>query len=72
MDITAFLRLAKQFRELGSAVGDQLIKANNGEIDSCNPNALKLCHDLLKRLDYYEVDGALDLHNEIYEAAKEK
>lgn len=71
MDLSAFLRLAKEFSDLGDAVGDQLIAVANGApIEDQNPNALRMCHRLLKQLDGYEVDGAVELQNEIFAAAK--
>jgi hypothetical protein len=70
MSLITFLRLAKQFSDLGDAVGEQLIHAAYGNVEDQNPNALKLCHKLLKQLDGYGVEGAVELQNEIYEAAK--
>lgn len=70
LDLLTFLRLAKEFRDLGDAVGDQLIDAANGNIEDQNPNALRMCHGLLKVLDGYGVDGAVELQREIYDAAK--
>jgi hypothetical protein len=70
MDLRTFLKLAKQFANLGDTVGSQLIEAADGDVEGQNPNALKLCHGLLKQLDGYGVDGAVELQNEIYEAAK--
>lgn len=71
MDVCAFLALAKQFAALGDAVGAQLIDAAYGNIEDQNPNALNLCHKLLKQLDGYGVDGAIELQNDIYKAAKQ-
>jgi hypothetical protein len=70
MDLRTFLKLAKKFADLGDAVGAQLIDAAHGNIEGQNLNALKLCHGLLKQLDGYGVDGAVELQNDIYEAAK--
>lgn len=72
IDIRAFLKLAKEFADLGDAIGAQLIDAAYGNAEDQNPNALKLCHRLLKQLDGWGVDGAVELQNEIYEAAKER
>lgn len=71
MSLTTFLKLAKEFSDLGDAVGAQLIDAAYGNAEDQNPAALKLCHRLLKQLEGYGVDGAVELQNEIYEAAKE-
>jgi hypothetical protein len=71
MDLTTFLKLAKQFRDLGDAIGDQLVDAAYGNIEDQNPNALDACHRLLKQLDGYGVEGAVELQSAIYETAKQ-
>jgi hypothetical protein len=69
MDIQDFLRLAKQFSDLGDAVSCQLIDVAIGEpIEDQNPNALRACHGLLKELIKHGVDGAQDLQEEILAA----
>ena len=71
MHITTFLRLAKEFSDLGDAAGDQLIEAaHSSDFDDLNSNALRMCRPLLRLLDGYGIDGAAQLSNEIADADK--
>lgn len=70
IDVHDFLYLAKRFSDLGDSVGKQLIALAAGErVEDLNPKALMMCHMLLKQLDGFGIDGAVDLQSEIYDAA---
>jgi hypothetical protein len=66
MHIDDFLVLAKQFSNLGDAVGAQLIAVVFGNsVEDQNPNALRMCLPLLKALGEHGIDGALDVRDAI-------
>jgi hypothetical protein len=59
LHITTFLRLARQYANLGTAVQDQLDSlAENGEVTDENPNALKMCKNLVRSLNNYGFEDA--------------
>jgi hypothetical protein len=60
-----FLLLARKFRDLGDAIGDQLCDAVNGDLTSQNPNALLAALPFLRRLEGFGLDGASELREEI-------
>jgi hypothetical protein len=68
MTLSDFLRLAKQYTDLGWSVQEQLQDVATGEsLDEQNPNALEMCADILRDLADFDMTDADDLAGEISE-----
>ncbi len=66
MDLQTFINIASEWRDEGNAVTDQLSDVLEGNIEGCNPNALKRIVRFLSRSQTREnITDAEDVAEEI-------
>jgi hypothetical protein len=68
MDFFNFVRLAKVYNNMGSAVQTQMDHVVNGEdLNALNPNALKMIRELVQKLKNNGIEDDLDIIGDITE-----
>jgi hypothetical protein len=68
MDFFNFVRLAKVYNNMGSAVQTQMDHVVDGEdLNALNPNALKMIRELVQKLKNNGIEDDLDIIGDITE-----
>lgn len=77
MELRDLIEIAKAYQSLGWAVQEQLDDFLQGEEEGCNPNALRLASDFLRKVNHkavaqrWDEDARQDLIDEAAEAREE-